>query len=448
MRILLTWILVVGFWHFSIPLISQEKIVDQVIAVVGNNIVLTSDVETQYLQMRSQGMTSRGDMKCEIFEDLLAQRLMLNQAIVDSIEVSPSQVEQELNQRLQMFIEQIGSEERLEAYYNKSMLEIKDDFRDLIRDQILTRQMQSQIAADISVTPTEVKSFYRSLPTDSLPTIPAQVEYKQLVRNPPYSEQTKLAVRERLLELRRRIIQGEDFSTLAILYSEDPGSATQGGELGFLSRNDLVKEFADAAFALKPGAVSAIVETSFGFHLIQMIERKGERVNVRHILIKPKITSDERNEAFHMLDSLAIKIREDSLTFEWAVRFYSQDEDTQMSGGVVVNPNTGDAKFQLDQLDQATAEAIQNLQPGEVSDAFETTDLSGNRVFKIVKVVNRIPSHKADLKNDYSILQEMTKMSKQQETFNEWIEEKIQTTYVHIDDAYKGCRFRTPGWVK
>jgi len=427
---------------------GQEKIVDQVIAVVGNNIVLTSDVETQYLQMRAQGMSSQGDLKCEILEDLLAQKLMLNQAILDSIEVSPSQVEQELDQRLQMFIEQIGSQERLEAYYNKSMLEIKSDFRDLIRDQILTRQMQAQIASDISVTPSEVKSFYRSLPADSLPIIPAQVEYKQLVRNPPYSEQTKLAVRERLLELRRRIIQGEDFATLAILYSEDPGSATQGGELGFFNRSDMVKEFADAAFALKPGAVSAIVETSFGFHLIQMIESKGERINARHILIKPNISTEERTEALTFLDSLASKIREDSISFELAVRIYSEDEDTQMSGGVMVNPNTGDSKFQLDQLDQATAEVIQQLEPGDISRAFEFTDLSGNKFFKIVKVTKRIPSHKADLKNDYSILQEMTKMSKQQETFNNWIQEKIQTTYVRIDDSYKGCQFRTSGWVK
>lgn len=442
------FIITLVFTTSSHSIFGQEKIVDQVIGVVGNNIILTSDIETQYLQMRAQGMTSQGDLKCEIFEDLLAQKLLLNQAILDSIEVTPSQVEQELDQRLAMFIEQIGSQERLEAYYNKSMLEIKSDFRDLIRDQILTRQMQSQISADITVTPSEVKSLYRNLPSDSLPIIPAQVEYKQLVRNPPYTEQTKLVVRERLLELRRRIIQGEDFATLAILYSEDPGSANQGGELGFLSRNDLVKEFADAAYALKPGAVSSIVETSFGFHLIQMIERKGERVNVRHILIKPAITAEERTKALTMLDSLGTKVREDSISFELAVHLYSEDEETQMSGGVVVNPNTGDAKFQLDQLDQATAEAIQDLEPGEVSDAFETTDFSGNRVFKIVKVTKRIPSHKADLKNDYFIIQEMSKMSKQQETFNAWIAEKIKTTYVRIDDSYKGCQFRTPGWVR
>jgi peptidyl-prolyl cis-trans isomerase SurA len=427
---------------------AQVKIIDQVVAVVGSNIILESDVENTYLQMRAQGMTSTGDMKCEVLEDLLTQKLMLNQAKVDSIEVTEGQVERELDNRLQMFIDQIGSQERLEAYYNKSLLEIKDDFRKLILEQLLTQQMQSTIASEITVTPSEVKIFYRNTPKDSLPMIPAQIEYSQLLRNPPFSEQSKLAVRQRLLDLRKRIIEGGDFATLAILYSEDPGSAKKGGELGYLSKNDLVPKFANAAFSLKQGAVSPIVETKFGFHIIQMIDRKGERINVRHILIKPKVTAEEKEQALSFLDSLVRQIRMDSILFLTAVRFFSEDEDTRVNGGIMVNPQTGDTKFQLEQLEQATAEAVRSLETGKVSDPFESNDMTGNKVFKIIEITNRIDPHQANFKNDYTVLQEMTKMSMQQEAFFNWIEEKQKTTYIHIDESYKGCHFMSNGWLR
>ncbi len=427
---------------------AQVKIIDQVVAVVGNNIILESDIENTYLQMRAQGMTSTGDMKCEVLEDLLTQKLMLNQAKVDSIEVTKNQVERELDNRLQMFIDQIGSQERLEAYYNKSLLEIKDDFRELIMEQLLTQQMQSIIASEITVTPSEVKNFYRNTPKDSLPMIPAQIEYSQLLRNPPFSEQSKLAVRQRLLDLRKRIIEGGDFATLAILYSEDPGSAKKGGELGYLSKNDLVPKFANAAFSLKQGAVSPIVETKFGFHIIQMIDRKGERVNVRHILIKPKVTAKEKEQALSFLDSLVRQIRMDSILFLTAVRFFSEDEDTRGNGGIMVNPQTGDTKFQLEQMEQSTAEAVRSLETGKVSDPFESNDMTGNKVFKIIEITNRIDPHQANFKNDYTVLQEMTKMSKQQEALFNWIEEKQKTTYIRIDESYKGCHFISNGWLK
>jgi len=432
----------------STALYAQEKIVDQVVAVVGGNIVLQSDVENTFLQMRAQGMSSEGDMKCEVLEDLLVSKLMLNQAKIDSIEITPAQVERELNQRLNMFIEQIGSEERLEAYYNKSILEIKSDFRDLIREQLLTQMMQGTIASEITATPSEIKNFYKKIPKDSLPVIPAQIEYSQLVRNPPFSDQAKLEIRNELLDLRKRIIEGEDFSTLAILYSEDPGSARKGGELGFQGRNDLVPEFAEAAFSLKKNAVSPIIETQFGFHIIQLIERQDERVNVRHILLKPEVTMEEREKAFGFLDSLNIQIRGDSLPFNIAVRLFSQDEETRMSGGIVVNPQTGDSKFQLDQLDQATAEAVRNLKMDDVSNPFEASDFTGNPIFKIIKVTNRIDPHQADLKNDYTIIQEMTKRSKQQQEMLNWIEEKQETTFIKIDESYRGCPFRSKGWVR
>lgn len=427
---------------------AQVKIVDQIVAVVGNNIIIQSDIENQFLQMRSQGYSSRGDMKCEILEDLLIQKLMLNQAKVDSIEITDAQVEQTLNNQLQNFIDRIGSQEKLEAYYNKSLLEIKADFRDMIRNQLLTQEMQGIIAQDISATPSEIKDFYKSIPKDSLPLIPAQVKYKQLLRNPPFNKESKIIVRQKLLDLRKRIIEGEDFSTLAILYSEDPGSAQKGGELGFQGKSELVKEFADIAFSLRKGSVSPIVETKFGFHIIQLIDRQGEKINVRHILVKPKVTMDEIKQVFDFLDSLIVKINQDSISFELAVRLYSEDEDSRLNGGIMVNPNTGDTKFQLDQLDQATARAIQDLDQGSLSESFETQDMTGNRVFKVIKLSERIEPHKASLKLDYTILQSMTKNSKQQETFMAWIEEKQKITYIRIDKSYRSCQFNSKYWIK
>ncbi len=427
---------------------AQVKIVDQIVAVVGNNIIIQSDIENQFLQMRSQGYSSRGDMKCEILEDLLIQKLMLNQAKVDSIEITDAQVEQTLNNQLQNFIDRIGSQEKLEAYYNKSLLEIKADFRDMIRNQLLTQEMQGIIAQDISATPSEIKDFYKSIPKDSLPLIPAQVKYKQLLRNPPFNKESKIIVRQKLLDLRKRIIEGEDFSTLAILYSEDPGSAQKGGELGFQGKSELVKEFADIAFSLRKGSVSPIVETKFGFHIIQLIDRQGEKINVRHILVKPKVTMDEIKQVFDFLDSLIVKINQDSISFELAVRLYSEDEDSRLNGGIMVNPNTGDTKFQLDQLDQATARAIQDLDQGSLSESFETQDMTGNRVFKVIKLSERIEPHKASLKLDYTILQSMTKNSKQQETFMAWIEEKQKITYIRIDKSYRRCQFNSKYWIK
>ncbi len=427
---------------------AQQKIVDRIVATVGNEIILQSDIENMYRQMLGQGMTSQGDMKCEILEDLLASKLMLNQAKIDSIEVGAPQVEMELNGRLQKFIDQIGSQQKLEAYYDKSIQQIKSDFRNLIRDQMLTQEMQKKIAEDITTTPSEIKSFYRKIPKDSLPVIPAQIEYRQLVRNPPYSEESKLAIRQKLLDLRKRVLSGEDFATLAILYSEDPGSASKGGELGYMGKSELVPEFAEVAFSLKKGAVSPIVKTKFGYHIIQLIDRKDEKVNVRHILLKPKVTIEERTKALEFLDSIVTLIRADSMTFITAVHIYSQDEETVMSGGIAVNPMTGDTRFQLDQLDQATAEAVSKLKLEDVSDPFESKDMTGTPVFKVIKITNRIEPHTANLKYDYSVLAQMTKMSKQQQTITDWIKEKQKTTYIRIDDSYRGCHFRSKGWVK
>jgi len=284
--------------------------IDRIVAVVGDNTVLQSDVESMYLQYRAQGIPSSGDLKCEILEEYLGQMLLLNQAQIDSIEISESQVEMQLDSRLDYFINQIGSRERLEEYFNKTILEIKEDFRDLIRDQLITNQMQSNIAFDVTVTPSEVRQFYNRLPDDSIPNIDSKIKMRQISMYPPVTETAKLEVRERLLDLRKRILEGENFRTLAVLYSEGP-SAPQGGEIGFLGRAELDPEYSKVAFSLKEGQVSNIVESAFGFHVIQLIERRDDKANTRHILMKPKVDPNGSEKTIIQLDSLANVIRKD-----------------------------------------------------------------------------------------------------------------------------------------
>jgi len=433
----------------SIPCFSQDEIVDQVVAVIGDNVVLQSDVEAQVEQIKQQGsLTPRNQLRCEVMEDLLAQKLLLNQAQVDSIEVTPGQVELELERRLAMFISQVGSEEDLEDYYNMSILEIKEDFRDLVKSQLLTQQMQQQIAGELTITPSEVRAFYNSIPKDSMPLINSQIKISQIVKNPPYQEQTKFEVRERLLELRKRIIDGESFATLAVLYSEDPGSAPQGGEIGFRNRSDFVDEFSDAAYSLKENTVSPIIETAFGFHILQLIARRNDQVNVRHILMKPKIKPDEILEAINFLDSLADVIRRDSISFEFAAFMNSDDKYSNVNGGKVINPVTGDNNFEMEHLHPSVVHTIRDMNIGEISKAFQSIDETGNQIFKIVKIDSRSNPHHANLKDDYSILQEMAKGNKQQDEFMKWIAEKQKLTYIRINPPFKSCKFVSDGWIK
>ncbi|MCK4464375.1 MAG: peptidylprolyl isomerase [Bacteroidales bacterium] len=441
----------------SLSLRAQTKIVDQVVAVVGNNIILQSDVENQTLQLKSQGnRTPTSKLRCEVFEDLLFSKLLLNQAKIDSIEITEAEIEGNLTQRLQVFINQIGSEEKLEEFYGKSILEIREDFHDLIRENLLTQKMQSAITGDIKVTPSEVRSYYNRLLKDSLPLVNSVVEISQIVKNPPFSEQAKFAVREKLLNLRKRILTGEKFATLAILYSEDPGSAGRGGDLGFRNKADFVPEFSTVAFSLKENTVSKIVETEFGFHIIQLVAKRGEQVNVRHILMKPKVTPEETRQAKHFLDSIANLIRSDSISFETAAKVFSDDENTRINGGIMINPypkpwdqtQSRDTKFELDQFDPILYRQIRNLKVGEISDPFELEDESGNKIFKIVKLKSQTKPHRANIKDDYLYLQEMTKLYKQDEIFRKWIKEKQKITYVRINDEFKTCNFKNEGWVK
>lgn len=428
--------------------LSSQEVIDQVLAVVGADMILLSDVEQEVLRMKMQGIVSDGDMKCSVLEELLIHKLLLHQSKIDSISSNEMMVESEMDRRLKFFINQVGSEAALEKYFNKSIFQIKNDLRKLIRETQLTQQMRSKIVEKVSITPSEVKKFFREIPRDSLPIIPEQYEIRQIVLYPSTSNEAKFLVREKLLELRERILKGERFAPLAVAYSEDRASATKGGELGLRYRDELVKSFADVAFNLKEGQVSQIVETEYGFHIIQLIEKRADQVNVRHILMKPSFTSDILTKSAQKLDSIADIIRSDSLTFIQAARYFSEDKKTRVGGGIMINPQTGTSLFEKEHLPPADFFVIRNLKVGQISEPFESRDEHANVIYKIITVTRIIPSHQANLDDDYAVIQHMAKSMKEQDVFMSWVDKVKKTTYIRIDPNYRNCSFRLEGWVK
>lgn len=417
---------------------AQPLIVDRVVGVVGDFNILQSDIEQQYLQMKMSGMYLPPDARCRIFNQMVEQKLLLAQAKIDSVEVGPDMVEMQMEARLDYFINQFGSEEEMEGYFNKSIFDIKDDLREAIGEQMLTEEVRRSITADVSTTPSDVKSFYRSMHPDSIPYISTQVEIAQIVAYPAYSEEAVFKVKERLLELRKRVQDGEDFGTLAILYSEGP-SAPRRGELGFMMRSELDKEYANAAWSLKPGQVSKIVESSFGYHIIQLVERRGERANTRHILMNPKADANAKQKAITKLDSLKSVIEADSITFSLAAKRYSEDSNTSVNGGLIVNPQTMAATFELDQLPTKDYYIIRNMEVGDLSEPYESTDQKGKICYKILNLKARTEPHRANLKQDYLLLQNMALQYKNSEVVNEWYREKKASTYIRVDPSFKDC---------
>ncbi|HDO27961.1 MAG TPA: peptidylprolyl isomerase, partial [Bacteroidetes bacterium] len=349
---------------------DDEQVIDEVVALVGRNIILVSDIENQYLNYRMQGGISGSsqEIHCKILEDLLYQKLMVVQAEYDSIEVTPDQVNSELDRRISTFINQFGSQDKMEKYYGKSLSEIKSELSEIIKEQLLAQQVQAGITTEVTVTPSEIRSYFNSLPKDSIPLIKTQYTIAEIVKKPPVSIEEKLRVKERLLELRKRILKGESFATMAILYSEDPGSAKRGGELGFYGRGQLYPEFEAVAFKLKEGEISNVVETEAGYHIIQLIERKGDYVNVRHILMVPKVSPADLMIARNELDSVALLIRSDSITFEKAVDEFSDSKDKN-NGGLLINPYTGGTTWEPEQLDPQVSFTIEKMKVGEISNA-------------------------------------------------------------------------------
>ena len=436
-----------------IKMLAQKtnNIVDEVIWVVGDESILRSEVEEQKLRSQYEGTPIQGDPYCVIPEQIAIQKLFLHQAALDSVVVSESTVMNQVESRLNYFISQIGSKEKMEEYFHKNTLNLREELRDMIRDQQIIQQMQQKLVGDLKSTPADVRRFYKDLPTDSIPTVPAQVELQIISFEPPVALTEINRIKDRLRDFTERINTGNaDFSVLARLYSEDTESAKRGGELGFMGRGQLVPEFSQVAFnLLDTKKVSRIVQTEFGFHIIQLIEKRGDRINCRHILLKPHVSIEEKEKAIHNLDSISNLIREDKLTFEHAVMNFSQDKNTAMNAGLMLNEKSGTSKFEYQDLPPEVAKVVYEMHVGEVSKPFTMISKTTNKdVVAIVKVKSKVDNHKANLSDDYQMLKNFYEARKKQEFLNKWIIKKQKETYISIDPAWQNCTFQYPGWIK
>lgn len=429
---------------------AQDNIIDQVVWVVGDEAILKSEVEEERLNALMEHRDLDGDPYCVIPEQLAIQKLFLNQAEIDSIEVTESEVIARLDAQLNFMIQQIGSEEKVEEYFNKTMTQIREKLRQNIHDGLTAQRMQQEIVGEIKVTPAEVRNFFNQLPYDSIPYIPTNVEVQIITREPKVPQKEVDAVKAQLREFTDRINSGEtSFSTLALLYSEDPGSRMRGGELGFMGRGQLLPEFANVAFNLQgPNKVSKIVETEYGFHIIQLIEKRGDRINCRHILLRPHIPSEAIDSAMLTLDSIADNIRNAKYTFEQAALYLSDDKDTRLNNGLMPNPYDNTSKFEMQQLPQEIARVVDALKVGEISDPFTMVTDNGMEVCAIVKLKTKTEGHKATISEDYQRLKDLVTQQMGEEKLKEWIKEKLKTTYVRIDPAWRNCDFKYEGWIK
>ncbi len=429
---------------------AQKNVVDKIVAIIGEEIILKSDIENAYLQEQGQGLvSSSADYRTELLERQLVQKLLMAQAQIDSIFVTEDQVENAVERQIEFFIGNAGSKERLEAYFGKPIEEIKDDMRAPFRERLITEQMQQKIVEKIRITPSEVRSYFKKLPKDSLPEMPDRYELQQIVLRPRISDAEKERIRERLREFREQILNGEKtFNTLAVLYSEDPQSAVRGGELGYIPRNQLDPAFAEAAFNLKPGRISKIVESELGFHIIQLIDRQGDKINVRHILLQPKIADEEKEEALHHLDTIRRYIVDGKMTFEEAAAYFSSDKKTLNNGGLVADPQTADSRIARANIPGETAREINKLKVGEISMPFVSHSERGQEEYKIVKVKAFYPRHQANLEEDWQNFELMLTEEKQMSKLEKWIKEKQANTYIHIDEEYRNGKFRYDGWIK
>jgi len=421
--------------------VSQHRVViDQVIGVVGNSAILESDIINQQRQLEAQGVDFGVNPQCAVLDDVLYQKLLFNQAKLDSIEVADEQVEQVLERRIRYFIQQIGSREQLEAYYGKTIDELKDEFRELIREQELSQRMEAKITENVKVTPSEVRRFFNSLPPDSVPMVESEVVLAKIVKNPSVRKEEIDLVKERLEEFRQRVLQGESFSTLAILYSDDPGSARRGGELGFYARGELYPEFEAVAYSLRPGEVSEVVETQAGYHIIQMIERRGEQINVRHLLLMTKVSPIDLAQAKNELDSIRRIIVSGDITFDEAVIKFSEDPN-KINNGLMVNPYTGTNRFRTEELEPALFFAIDKLEVGGITEPLPMLSEDGKQAYRLVKLISRIEPHRANMQEDYDLIQGLALQQKQRLAIQNWINRKLTSTYVYLHEKYQHCEF-------
>jgi peptidyl-prolyl cis-trans isomerase SurA len=430
-------------------------LVDKTVATVGGETILLSDVEEEVKQRRAGGMASDRDVRCEILEAMMESKLFLMQARLDSLTINSDMVDGNMNQRIDWFRTQLGGDEEVEKYFGKPLYKLRLEWKKALEEQSLTEQEKYQVAANIpEVTPYDVKMYIDTTAVEDLPVVPQKYQLSQICVYPD-RQAAAVAVKDKLLSLRERIMNGEKFSTLARIYSEDPGSARRGGELGMASKSIFWPAFSDAAMSLRPGTISQIVETPDGFHIIEVIEKKGDMFNARHILIKPQYTMEDREKAFSRLDSLKTKIGEGEISFEMAAMFYSEDPATRTNGGQMADPSTGSSYFDIDQMKPADYAAIKDLKEGEISSPVESLDnegylqgRSGNLVYKIIRVDKIIPAHTATFEKDYTQILDKVQSGKQNEAIDEFLNQRIKDTYIIIDPLFKECDFSREAWNK
>lgn len=434
----------------SIAAPVRKNVIDEVVWVVGDEPIYRSDVEEEYSQMRQEGTPVAGDPYCVIPERLAVQKLFMHQAKIDTVEAPEAQVNSGVEKRLNYFIANLGSKEKVEEYFKKPLSELREQLKEMMRSGYIVEQVQANLTKDVKATPNDVRKYFSSLPADSVPYVPMQVETQIIQINPRIPDQEIEDVKARLRDYSERVNNGEaSFSTLAIMYSED-GSAMQGGELGFHGRADWVPEFSQVAFNLNdPKRVSRIVETEYGYHIIQLIEKRGEQVNVRHILLTPKVSSKELSESVVKLDSLRKEIVAGKIPFDEAAYWVSQDKNSKNNKGVMMNRKTGSNRFEMQDLPSEVSRKVESMQPGDVSEAFIMKDMASNRdVVAIVRLTKRIPGHKANLSEDYNMIKQMYEAHAREKIIKDWVEKKIGETYTRISDGWDACEFNYDGWKK
>ena len=433
------------FVLLSVLVSAQPQTVDGVAAIVGGDVILKSDIDEQYDVFNRQNF-GKPVSYCEVFEELLFQKLLIHHAAIDSISIGEEEVEANMDRRIQQLIMQMGDQKKLEDFYEKSVVEIKEDMRTLIKEQLTAQRMQMTVVEGIEVTPSEVREYYENLPADSIPLISAEVELSQIVKFPELSDEAEQEVIAKLKELKERIETGTSFSSMAILYSEDPGSNKKGGEYQGIQRGVFVKEFEAVAFNLRKGEISDPFKTEFGYHIVQLLEKRGEELDLRHILIKPKLTQENLQEAKNFLDSVSVAIANGEMTFEEASRRFSDDEQTRFNGGQMSNFQSGNNKFEVSQLDRGLFALISTLEDDEISEASFYRTEDQREAFRIVRLDANYEPHKANLDLDFTRIKGFALQQKQAKTVEAWKNEKLADTFVKINEGYYDCADELNSW--
>lgn len=419
---------------------SYSQSIDKIQAIIGSEILLTSDIENQYNQILSQGVIETENIRCDIIDELLLQNFLVHHAKIDStIEINQDEIDSEINNRISYFEKQLGSLAKVESFFNRSIQSMEEELMYIVKDQFYTQKKQSKIISDVKITPNEVKEFYNQLESEDIPLVPTKLELSQIVISPVLSEEKQQSIKDKLNNFRKRIYNGEDFKVLATLYSDDIVSANNGGELGFMKRGELVPEFERAAFKLKKDEISEVVESKFGFHIIQMIERRGEQINVRHILIKPKYSSLSLKNASDKINSIKADLDSSKISFAEALQRFSDDE-SKNNGGIILNPKTGTSFFTFDEIDPSIRYTVEKMKIGDISDPSLSKSQDGTQAaYRLIKLNNKIDEHKANVVDDFDLLKEYALANKKQKVLEKWVTDNINDTYINLSKDLSVC---------